>query len=147
MFKFNGELVREAHKLTREIRAEYPEVDYRFQFGLNLRYLLSEIKGVEKKMDKVEMVQQELKKVCEEHGGLTEKTNTRIDNIEADFEEDMEDMGDVRTYTNMIDAKNVWEAYDILVNDFYNVKLRNVMVNKQWTYDFKLRKIFENIKF
>ena len=147
MFKFNGELVREAHKLTREIRAEYPEVDYRFQFGLNLRYLLSEIKGVEKKMDKVKMVQQELKKVCEEHGGLTEKTNTRIDNIEADFEEDMEDMGDVRTYTNMIDAKNVWEAYDILVNDFYNVKLRNVMVNKQWTYDFKLRKIFENIKF
>lgn len=47
---FNKELVKEAHRLAKEIKREYPEVNYSFQFGLNMKYLLSEIKGVEKVM-------------------------------------------------------------------------------------------------
>ncbi len=47
MFKFNGELVRKAHKLTREMKKEFPVVTYKFQFGLEMTYLLSEIKEVE----------------------------------------------------------------------------------------------------
>ena len=31
----------EAHKLTREIKAQYPEVDYRAQFAITLSYLLN----------------------------------------------------------------------------------------------------------
>ena len=39
---FNKKLVKEAHRLAREIKIEYPEVDYRFQFGICMKYLLSE---------------------------------------------------------------------------------------------------------
>lgn len=35
-------LFKEAHKLTKEIKSEYLEVDYRFQFGLCLAYLQEE---------------------------------------------------------------------------------------------------------
>lgn len=38
---FNSKIVKEAHKMTRKIIAEYPEVDYRTQFGLCLSYLLN----------------------------------------------------------------------------------------------------------
>lgn len=44
MKKFNKELIIKAHKLTKEIKAEYKDVDYKFQFGLVIKYLLSENK-------------------------------------------------------------------------------------------------------
>lgn len=34
------ELMIKAHKMTREIKAEYPEVNYKFQLGLCISYLL-----------------------------------------------------------------------------------------------------------
>ncbi|MFU0784329.1 hypothetical protein [Clostridium sp.] len=33
--KFSSEVIKEAHKLTKEIKAEYPEVNYKFQFGIS----------------------------------------------------------------------------------------------------------------
>ena len=36
------ELMIKAHKMTKEIKREYPEVDYKFQLGLCLAYLQSE---------------------------------------------------------------------------------------------------------
>jgi hypothetical protein len=50
MFKFNGELVRKAHKETKKMKKEFPEITYQFQFGLEMKYLLSEIKEVEDTM-------------------------------------------------------------------------------------------------
>lgn len=40
MFKSN--LVKAAHKMVKEIRAKYPEVNYKLQFGLCLSYLYKE---------------------------------------------------------------------------------------------------------
>lgn len=40
--KLTGEIIRKAHKMTREIKAEFPSVDYKFQFGLCMSYLLKE---------------------------------------------------------------------------------------------------------
>lgn len=37
----------EAHKLTRKMKAEYPEVDYQTQFGLFVKYLLEENNGTD----------------------------------------------------------------------------------------------------
>lgn len=37
-------ILKEAHKLTKEIKAKYPEVDYRTQLGLCISYLLKEKK-------------------------------------------------------------------------------------------------------
>lgn len=51
---FNKNLIKEAHRLAKEIKAEHPEVNYNFQFGLNIKYLLSKVEGVEKVM--VELV-------------------------------------------------------------------------------------------
>lgn len=36
------ELMKKAHEMTKEIKAQYPEVDYRFQFGLCLSFLMNE---------------------------------------------------------------------------------------------------------
>lgn len=47
MFKFNGEIVRKAHKETKKMKKEFPIVTYKFQFGLEMKYLLSNIKEVE----------------------------------------------------------------------------------------------------
>lgn len=35
----NKNILREAHKLTKEIKAEYPEVDYKAQLGICISYL------------------------------------------------------------------------------------------------------------
>ena len=35
----NRELMIKAHKMTKEIKAEYPAIDYKFQLGLCLAYL------------------------------------------------------------------------------------------------------------
>lgn len=51
---FNKNLIKEAHRIAREIKREYPKVNYKFQFGLNVKYLLSKVEGVEKVM--VELV-------------------------------------------------------------------------------------------
>ena len=32
-------IMKEAHKLTKEIKKEFPEVDYKFQLGLCISYL------------------------------------------------------------------------------------------------------------
>ena len=37
----NKELFIKAHKMTKEIKAQHPEVDYRAQFGLCLSFLKS----------------------------------------------------------------------------------------------------------
>ena len=50
MFKFKGEIVRKAHKEPKKMKKEFPEIDYQFQFGLEMQYLLSEIKEVENVM-------------------------------------------------------------------------------------------------
>ena len=51
------ELMIKAHEMTKEIKREYPEVDYKFQLGLCLAYLQSEgevkmveLKGSEKQV-------------------------------------------------------------------------------------------------
>lgn len=40
----NKELFKEAHKMAKEIKREYPEVDYMFQFSLCLSYLKEGVK-------------------------------------------------------------------------------------------------------
>lgn len=35
-------LMKEAHRLTKEIKKEFPEVDYKFQLGICMSYLLNE---------------------------------------------------------------------------------------------------------
>lgn len=62
------ELMVKAHQLTKEIKAEYPEVDYKFQLGLCLAYLhaegenkeMVELKGTEKQVKWAEDIRKEM---------------------------------------------------------------------------------------
>ena len=40
-----GKIMKEAHRLTREIKGEFPEVDYKTQLGICISYLLNEREG------------------------------------------------------------------------------------------------------
>lgn len=58
----NSELVRNAHKMAKEIKVQYPGVDYKFQYGLCLSYLLNE-KGedkMESAIETLEMISNEI---------------------------------------------------------------------------------------
>ena len=44
-------IMKEAHKLTREIKAEFPEVDYKFQLGICISYLYENKKKEDVKME------------------------------------------------------------------------------------------------
>ncbi|CAM2972521.1 hypothetical protein HAHI6034_11800 [Hathewaya histolytica] len=44
--KLTSKVIREAHKLTKDIKTQYPEVDYKTQLGICLSFLLSEKKEV-----------------------------------------------------------------------------------------------------
>ena len=67
-------IMKEAHKMTREIKDKYPEVDYRTQLGLCMTYLLEkneeeekmvEIKGTEKQVKLAEKIREKLTKDAE----------------------------------------------------------------------------------
>lgn len=47
-------IFKEAHKMAKEMKERYPEVDYRTQFGLYISYLLEEIKEEEKMREELE---------------------------------------------------------------------------------------------
>lgn len=57
--KFSKELIIKAHKLTKVIKKEFPDVNYRFQFGISIKYLLSN-KEV-KKMNELEGTERQIK--------------------------------------------------------------------------------------
>lgn len=52
-------IMKEAHRLTKEIKNEFPEVDYKFQLGICMSYLLNE-KG-EKEMVELEGTEKQVK--------------------------------------------------------------------------------------
>ncbi len=60
--KLTSEIIRKAHKMTREIKEEFPSVDYKFQFGLCMSYLLKE--------EVVEELRpfEKLEQICKENG-------------------------------------------------------------------------------
>ncbi|CAI3549090.1 hypothetical protein [Clostridium neonatale] len=60
-------LLKEAHKLTKEIKNKYPEVDYKAQLGVCISYLnnkgedkMVELKGTEKQIDWAEEIRKNI---------------------------------------------------------------------------------------
>lgn len=104
MLKSN--LFKAAHKMTREIKAEYANVDYKFQFGLCLAYLL---KG-EVKMDKIQILKDSLIEVFEKHGRMTDKKLDVLNKI---------DSSEFADHTNFIEATNAFRVLEV-VRTHYN---------------------------
>ena len=73
MKKLTGAIMKEAHKLTRELKMEFPNVDYKAQLGICISYLLEEgvkemkeLKGSEKQIKWANDIRENLIKSCEE---------------------------------------------------------------------------------
>lgn len=69
-------LMKEAHKMTKEIKEKYPKVDYKTQLGLCLSYLSSkekeeeemvELKGSEKQIKWAEDIRRRFLEICDKH--------------------------------------------------------------------------------
>lgn len=66
-------IMKEAHKLTREIKREYPEVDYKTQLGICISFLsknegdveMTELKGTEKQIKWAESIRKNVLDVLE----------------------------------------------------------------------------------
>ena len=88
-------LLKEAHKLTKEIKNKYPEVDYKAQLGVCISYLnnkgedkMVELKGTEKQIDWaeeirkniIEMFDKKLEKMNDENVKNSEVYNELVRN-------------------------------------------------------------------
>ena len=59
-------ILKEAHKLTKEIKKEFPEVDYKAQLSICISYLSQERR--ESEMTAVEKIENEVKTIADERG-------------------------------------------------------------------------------
>ena len=83
-------IMKEAHRLTKEIKREYPSVDYKFQLGLCISYLyenekkenaeMVELKGTEKQVKWAEDIRSKFETALEEGEKVV---NARIESIIA----------------------------------------------------------------
>ncbi len=94
------ELMKKAHKMTREIKREYPKVDYKFQLGLCLAYLcenkggieLLELNGSEKQVKWANNIRREMIEVSDFFSNFKNVTNEQLEEYGLeDFEIEVKD--------------------------------------------------------
>ena len=65
--KFSKEIMIKAHKMVKDIKGQYPEINYQFQLGLCLSYLIEEGKSmserVEELMKEMDITEEEAKEL------------------------------------------------------------------------------------
>lgn len=64
----NKELFKKAHEMAKEIKKEYPEVNYMFQFSLCLTYLREDVKEVAEGKITWKTIEKAAEKYVEENG-------------------------------------------------------------------------------
>jgi len=47
---FNKKLAEDAHKMARQLKLQYSEIDYNFQFGINVKFLTTKVDTIEKEI-------------------------------------------------------------------------------------------------
>lgn len=110
--KFSKELMKKAHDLTKEIKAEFPGVDYKFQFGICLKYLLSnkedtdmvQLKGSEKQIAWAEKIRAE--KLADWEKEKVEMEGKHNQKYIQDFTEAAERILSIENASNWIDLKD-----------------------------------------
>ncbi len=121
-------LFKEAHKLTKEIKAKYPNVDYKAQFGICLSYLqemkgeckMVELKGSEKQIKWAEDIRKGLVK-------LLEDIKANKDNILNTCEGADDKVKMVKSYNRTI------ERVEKVLNEETSAKFYIEEVKDEWT--------------
>ena len=146
--------MKEAHKLTKEIKKQYPEVDYRTQLGLCLSFLsqekegneMVELKGTEKQVKWAEDIRNRIIKVNE----IFEKAIEGVDMDKMAKSTWLDDNMYVIAQTSL---KNilVQEEAKFFIENFRDLKdymIENTLLyepEKQVKFIYSLVKEFENM--
>ncbi|MCT4563762.1 MAG: hypothetical protein N4A68_05515 [Maledivibacter sp.] len=88
--KISRELMVKAHKLAKEIKEEYPEVNYSVQLGICIKFLLSE-----KEDERVLELQKTL--------DITEEESIKLAEVEKVYQEEYAEEAKI--------TFNIWERY------------------------------------
>ena len=146
-------LMKEAHKLTKEIKKQYPEVDYKTQLGLCLSFLsqeggkeMVELKGTEKQVKWAEDIRNRIIKVNE----IFEKAIEGVDMDKMTKSTWLDDNMYVIAQTSL---KNilVQEEAKFFIENFRDLKdymIENTLLyepEKQVKFIYSLVKEFENM--
>ena len=148
-------LMKEAHKLTKEIKKQYPEVDYKTQLGLCLSFLsqekgdneMVELKGTEKQVKWANDIRNRIIKVNE----IFEKAIEGVDMDKMAKSTWLDDNMYVIAQTSL---KNILaqESAKFFIDNFKGLKdymIENTMLyehKKQVEFIYALVNNFENIK-
>ena len=146
-------LMKEAHKLTKEIKKQYPEVDYKTQLGLCLSFLsqeggkeMVELKGTEKQVKWAEDIRNRIIKVNE----IFEKA---IEGVDMDKMAKSTWLDDNMYVIAQISLKNILaqEEAKFFIENFRDLKdymIENTLLyepEKQVKFIYSLVKEFENM--
>ena len=146
-------LMKEAHKLTKEIKKQYPEVDYKTQLGLCLSFLsqeggkeMVELKGTEKQVKWAEDIRNRVIKINE----IFEKAIEGVDMDKMAKSTWLDDNMYVIAQTSL---KNilVQEEAKFFIENFRDLKdymIENTLLyepEKQVKFIYSLVKEFENM--
>ena len=146
-------LMKEAHKLTKEIKKQYPEVDYKTQLGLCLSFLsqeggkeMVELKGTEKQVKWAEDIRNRIIKVNE----IFEKA---IEGVDMDKMTKSTWLDDNMYVIAQASLKNILaqESAKFFIDNFKGLKdymIENIMLyehKKQVEFIWSLVREFENM--
>ena len=146
-------LMKEAHKLTKEIKKQYPEVDYKTQLGLCLSFLsqeggkeMVELKGTEKQVKWAEDIRNRIIKVNE----IFEKA---IEGVDMDKMAKSTWLDDNMYVIAQISLRNILaqEEAKFFIENFRDLKdymIENTLLyepEKQVKFIYSLVKEFENM--
>ena len=90
-----GKIMKEAHRLTREIKGEFPEVDYKTQLGICISYLLAEKEDLKVETERIEELKKEL--------NIAEDEAKQLVQVEKHYQSEYARDGKV--------GFNIWEGY------------------------------------
>ena len=146
-------LMKEAHKLTKEIKKQYPEVDYKTQLGLCLSFLsqeggkeMVELKGTEKQVKWAEDIRNRIIKVNE----IFEKAIEGVDMDKMAKSTWLDDNMYVIAQTSLKNILAQEEAKFFIENfrDLKDYMIENTLLyepEKQVKFIYSLVKEFENM--
>lgn len=126
-------LMKEAHKLTKEIKKEFPEVDYKAQLGICISYLskeseenrMKELKGSQKQIKWGESIRKEIIDTCNDEIVLLEKLQSKRvaqgkkrmkvhDKKIVRLKEIIEEVSNIEEARVLIEeSRNKYDSYDI----------------------------------
>lgn len=149
-------LMKEAHKMTKEIKKEFPEVDYKTQLGICISYLAKEseengmvkLQGSEKQVKWAEDIRKDFLKLFNDYKERVNLINVQ-NLVQTNLNEIVEYYGmkKIEKVAENIDTdKEFYDFYMSFLNDLEN-ELKNNINDSKFYIDNRLYFGFDIIKF